>query len=193
MSLWEIAIVAVSLAMDAFAVAIAKGPCISDKEPLKRIGLPFLFGLFQMIMPLIGWVIGAQLAGKIDDYDHWIIFALLGYLGINMIRNSCKPVEEGDIICHLVKWREMFVLAFATSIDALAIGITLAFFSVNVWTASSMIGIITFVISLGGVFLGQQLAKLLSGRAEMIGGFVLILIGLKILLQHLGILTLAMI
>ncbi len=192
MSMWEVALVAVSLAMDAFAVAIAKGSCISSREQLKRFGLPFLFGLFQMIMPLIGWFIGAQFAGKIDAYDHWIIFALLGYLGVNMIRNSFKPVEE-DIICNLVTWREMFVLALATSIDALAIGITLAFFNVNVWTASSMIGIITFIISLGGVFLGQQLAKLLSGRAEMVGGVVLILIGLKILLQHLGILTVSMI
>lgn len=189
MSMWEIALVAISLAMDAFAVAIAKGPCISYREPLKRVGMPFLFGLFQMIMPLIGWVIGAQLSDKINNYDHWIIFILLGYLGVNMIRNSFKPDEEGEIICHLVTWREMFVLAFATSIDALAIGITLAFFSVNVWVATSTIGIITFAISLIGVFLGQQLGKILSGRAEMVGGVVLILIGLKILLQHLGVIT----
>ena len=188
MSMWELVLVALSLAMDAFAVAGAKGPCLTSRDDLKRVGMPLLFGIFQMAMPLIGWVIGAQLADKINDYDHWIIFGLLAYLGINMIRNSKKAAEEeAHIICQLVSWREIVVLAFATSLDALAIGLTFAFMDINVWGASGLIGVVAFLISLVGVFLGQQLKRFLGGREEVLGGVVLILIGLKILLQHLQI------
>ncbi|WP_251441244.1 manganese efflux pump MntP family protein [Veillonella intestinalis] len=189
MSIWELSLIAISLAMDAFAVAVAKGPCMSDREIVKKIGMPFLFGVFQMLMPIIGWFIGAQLASKIDAYDHWIIFGLLAYLGINMIRNS-KKVEYGEdelIICQLLTWREVFVLAIATSIDALAIGLTLAFFDINILAATGLIGIVAFILSLAGVYLGQQLKKIFAGKAEVVGGVVLVLIGLKILLQHLQI------
>lgn len=188
MSIWELVLIAVSLAMDAFAVAVAKGPCLTGRDGLKKVGMPLMFGVFQMAMPLIGWFVGAQLATKIDSYDHWIIFGLLAYLGINMIRNSKKAAEEeANIICQLVTWREIVVLAFATSLDALAIGLTLAFMNINIWGASSLIGVVAFIISLVGVFLGQQLKKILGGREEILGGAVLILIGLKILLQHLQI------
>ena len=107
-----------------------------------------------MAMPLIGWVIGAQLADKINDYDHWIIFGLLAYLGINMIRNSKKAAEEeAHIICQLVSWREIVVLAFATSLDALAIGLTFAFMDINVWGASGLIrrGCVPYLLG-GGIF-----------------------------------------
>lgn len=189
MSIWELALIAISLAMDAFAVAVAKGPCLSERELTKKIGMPVLFGLFQMIMPIIGWLIGAQLAGKIDAYDHWIIFGLLAYLGLNMIRNGKKEENDEDdlIICSLLTWREVLVLALATSIDALAIGLTLAFFDINIIAATSLIGIVAFVLSLAGVYLGQQLKKIFAGEAEVVGGVVLVLIGLKILLQHLQI------
>ncbi|WP_302226357.1 manganese efflux pump MntP [Veillonella magna] len=186
MSGFEIVLLAVGLAMDAFAVSVAKAPCIGPKEQYKKVVLPFLFGLFQMGMPIIGWLVGAQLADIISEYDHWIIFALLGYLGINMIREAYHK-DAADDICLFMGWKEMLMLALATSIDALAIGITLAFLSVNVLWASGIIGIITFGISLVGIYLGHQLAKLLRGRAEIIGGIVLVLIGTKILLQHLGI------
>lgn len=147
-----------------------------------------MFGVFQMAMPLIGWFVGAQLIDMINSYDHWIIFGLLAYLGINMIRNSKKAAEEeNEDFCELVSWREIIMLAFATSLDALAIGLTFAFMDVNVWVASSLIGVVAFIISLVGVFLGQQLKRFLGGREEVLGGIVLIVIGLKVLLQHMQI------
>lgn len=187
MSMFEIFLIAVGLATDAFAVSVAKGPCIGPSEQYKKLVLPFLFGLFQMLMPLIGWLVGSRFANFINAYDHWIIFAILGYLGFAMIRESRKHSDDDDF-CLFLSWREMMMLALATSIDALAIGLTLAFLDVNVTWASSLIGIITFIISLLGIFLGRQLAKLLAGKVEIFGGLVLIGIGAKFLLQHLGIL-----
>lgn len=186
MSMFEIFLIAVGLATDAFAVSVAKGPCIGPSEQYKKIVLPFLFGLFQMLMPLIGWLVGSRFAALINAYDHWIIFAILGYLGLAMIRGARK--HSDDDFCLFISWREMMMLALATSIDALAIGLTLAFLEINVTWAATLIGIITFIISLMGIFLGRQLAKLLTGKVELFGGVVLIGIGIKILLQHLGIL-----
>lgn len=188
MSMWVLVLIAVSLAMDAFAVSVAKGHCFTGQDSVKKIGMPFMFGVFQTAMPLIGWFVGAQLTDMINSYDHWIIFGLLAYLGINMIRNSKKAAEEeNEDFCELVSWREIIMLAFATSLDALAIGLTFAFMDVNVWGASSLIGVVAFIISLVGVFLGQQLKRFLGGREEVLGGIVLIVIGLKVLLQHMQI------
>lgn len=188
MGVLEILLIAIGLAMDAFAVAICKSPCIGAQEAYKKFMMPFLFGVFQMMMPIIGWLIGDQFAATISAYDHWIIFILLGYLGVNMIRASRET--NTDESCTYLTWQEMSALAVATSIDAMAIGITFAFLNVNVWGASAVIGAVAFLISLVGVYIGKQLGNLLKERAELLGGIVLIFIGVKILLEHLGILVL---
>lgn len=183
MGIYEIVLLSIGLAMDAFGVAISKGLTMTSYENHKRIILALLFGLFQMIMPLIGWLIGSQFTSYIDEYAHWIICVLLGYLGMNMIRNSFQEDEaSGEEVKHTTSWAEMFMLSIATSIDALAVGLTFAFLAVNVWWASSIIGIITFGISLFGIFAGRLLGEVLQAKAEMLGGIVLIVIGLKILL-----------
>ncbi len=188
MSFLEIILLSIGLAMDAFGVAVGKGLTLTDKEGYKKIFLPFLFGLFQFLMPIVGWFIGSQFATIIANFSHWIIFALLLYLGVSMIRQSddeCTCITE-DEPKTLVFW-EMIMLAVATSLDALAVGLTFAFLSVNVWEASIVIGITTFIISLVGIYLGKWLGCYIGKYAEMAGGIVLIIIGVKILLQHLGI------
>lgn len=173
-----------SLAMDAFAVSIGKGMCIPTHMHGKRVTLSFLFGFFQFLMPVIGYFVGIQFASIIQNYDHWIIFLLLGYLGISMIREGS---EEEDTSCPAkITIGTMMLLAVATSLDALAVGITFAFLSVKIWTASSIIGIITFGLSLVGVYLGRALGNMTGRYASYFGGIVLIGIGVKILLEHLG-------
>lgn len=189
MGLAGIVLLAVSLAMDAFAVAVCKGPCIGPQEQYKKFILPLLFGVFQMVMPIIGWLVGIQFASYIEAYDHWIGFILLAYLGGNMIYSALTDDGSDDDFCPFMSWKEMLMLSLATSIDALAVGITFAFLRVNVWQSSAIIGIITFIIALAGIYLGRQVGRLLKDRAEVIGGVVLILIGLKILLEGLNIIS----
>lgn len=183
MSLVEVILIAIGLAMDAFGVSVSKGLMLTEKETHKKVILPLLFGIFQMLMPIIGWAIGVQFADTIAAYDHWIILVLLSYLGITMIRNSFDDTEDQEITTG---WGEMLMLSIATSVDAMAVGITFAFLSVNVVYASSIIGIITFFISLVGIYAGRLLGNFFKSRAEMIGGIILVLIGVKILIQHLG-------
>ena len=185
MSLLELFIIAVGLSMDAFAVAICKGlstPCVK----LRHAGITGLwFGGFQGLMPLIGWLLGVQFQSAIERFDHWIALVLLGILGINMIREA-RSGEEECCDCSFV-WRAMLPMAIATSIDALAVGVTFAFLSVPIGPAVAFIGVITFVLSAIGVRLGSVLGKKYQTAAQTFGGIVLILMGLKILLEHLGI------
>lgn len=183
MSIIEISLLAIGLAMDAFAVSIAQGPLLLRKHKCKRYVLPALFGFFQFLMPLIGWVLGIQFAHMIDAYDHWIIFIILAYLGGQMIYEALRGEEEAT---QAASWLNALVLAVATSIDALAIGVTLAFLHVDIVYTSALIGIITFIISLIGIFMGLQLGRWLQGKAEILGGLVLIGIGCKVLLEHLA-------
>lgn len=197
MTLLEIFLVAVGLAMDAFGVAIGKGLMLTEGESYKKFVLSFLFALFQFIMPLIGWFVGSQFIDIISEFNHWIIFILLSYLGISMIRQSrgectCAAHAEqsqGPVNERTLGMWEMIMLAVATSLDALAVGLTFAFLSVNVWEASSIIGLVAFAMSMIGVYLGKFMGRFVGEYAEIIGGVVLILIGLKILLQHLGIIV----
>ena len=146
------------------------------------------FGGFQALMPLIGYLLGSRFKSCITSIDHWIAFGLLGLIGINMIKEALgKEEEEADDSLGL---KTMFVLAVATSIDALAVGITFAFLNVNILAAASFIGITTFVCSAAGVKIGNVFGTIYKSRAECFGGIILVLIGLKILLEHLGILTL---
>lgn len=185
MSVIELFILSLGLAMDALAVSIAKSSTIGQEESLKKVILPLIFGIFQAIMPLIGALVGVQFAGKIDEFDHWIIFAILGYLGVNMIRASLKHEEDDDDSMAL-GWKEMMLLAIATSIDALAVGVSIAFLKVDIYLTSALIGLVTFFVCLLGTTMGKHLMKVCRDRAELVGGVILILVGFKILMQHLG-------
>lgn len=184
MTFFEICLIAIGLAMDAFGVSVYKGLVMKTHEGVKKIILPLLFGLFQFFMPLVGWFIGARLSSYVEAYAPWIICLVLVWLGINTIRGAGDEEEGGT---SATSWWEMLVLAVATSIDAMAIGLTFAFMKVDVIYASVWIGIITFIIALIGMYLGRFMGSFIEKRAEMLGGVVLILLGVKFLLVGLGI------
>lgn len=187
MSLFELVLLAVGLSMDAFAVAICKGLAIRKARWKDAIIVGLWFGGFQALMPLIGYFLGSRFAEAISAYDHWIAFALLFLIGASMIRESFgKESEEKSGASLAVK--TMLLLAIATSIDALAVGVTFAFLSVRVIPAVCLIGCITFILSALGVRLGGVFGMKYKSRAELAGGIILILLGVKILLEHLGIL-----
>lgn len=186
MSLLSLFVLAVGLSMDAFAVSICKGLAMK-KITLKNAGIVGLwFGGFQALMPLIGYVLGSQFEQYITAIDHWIAFILLGLIGISMIKEALsKEEEEAD---DSLSFKTMLLLAVATSIDALAVGITLAFLQVDILPAVCFIGIITFTLSAIGVKVGNIFGTKYKSKAEFAGGIILIIIGTKILLEHLGIL-----
>ena len=185
MTFWEIALIGVGLAMDAFAVSVCKGLAMKKLDGKKAVIIGLYFGLFQAVMPVIGYLLGSAFSSLVQKIDHWIAFILLALIGINMIRESGDEENVNDSVA----FRVMLVLAVATSIDALAVGVTFAFLSVRLIPAVSLIGIITFVLSILGVVLGHRAGGRLGPKAQVTGGVILILIGLKILLEHLGILT----
>ena len=185
MTLTELVLLAVGLAMDAFAVSICKGLALPRIEMKKALAAGLWFGGFQALMPLLGYLLGSRFASYIADFDHWIAFVLLALIGGNMIRESFGDEEEADASFGL---RAMLPLALATSIDALAVGLTFAFLSVRVLSAVTLIGVVTLIISMIGVKLGNLFGARFRGKAEFAGGLILILLGIKILLQHLGIL-----
>jgi len=187
MGILELLLLSVGLAMDAFAVAICKGLAL-DKVSLKKAAIVGIwFGAFQALMPALGWLLGSAFEQYIVAFDHWIAFVLLGMIGFNMIREALSKDEEPTDCSLCVK--AMLPLAIATSIDALAVGVTFAFLRVNVLVSVLMIGIITFGISAIGVKLGNIVGCKYRSKAEFTGGLILILLGTKILLEHLGILT----
>ena len=177
-------LIAVALAMDAFSVSLTKGftmPKITKKQIL---WFAIFFGGFQSLMPSIGYIAGMQLEWIISTFAPWVAFILLALIGTNMIRESFSSDDEGE--SDKFSFKELTLLAIATSIDALAIGITFAFFEINIITAISIIGLVAFIISAVGVIIGNKFGDKFKGKAEIIGGVILILIGLKILLEHLG-------
>lgn len=182
----------VGLSMDAFAVSICKGLSMRKVNKKQCLVIGLFFGGFQALMPFIGWVLGSQFEQYITSIDHWIAFILLGFIGgkmvVEAIREKDEAVEVGKMDLPL-DLKEMFILAIATSIDALAVGITFAFLQVPIVEAVSIIGITTFVISVIGVYVGNFFGNRYKKKAELAGGMILILIGLKILLEHLGILA----
>ena len=187
MNLLEIILLGIGLAMDAFAVSICKGMAVRDVTPGHMCTAGVWFGGFQMLMPLIGFFAGSLFYHYIERVDHWIAFLLLGLIGANMIRESFSGEEpDVDRSFHPIS---MFVMAVATSIDALAVGLTFAFFDVNIWLAVAIIGLITFVISACGVKIGSVFGLLFKSRAEILGGVILIIIGTRILLEHLGVIA----
>jgi putative Mn2+ efflux pump MntP len=184
MGLPEIFVIAVGLSMDAFAVSITLG-LSTEKIKIKQIIIPGLyFGIFQALMPFVGYFAGINFANKIQHLDHWIAFALLGFIGGKMIKDSFSKEEE-KIEENPFKFVKMLILAVATSIDALAVGITFAFFKINIYIAIAIIGLTTFFISCGGVIIGKTFGARFKSKAELAGGLILVAIGLKIVIEHL--------
>ena len=184
MGLIELFLIAVGLSMDAFAVSVCKGLAMPKCTFKKAAIVGLWFGGFQALMPAIGYILGAQFQETIASIDHWIAFVLLALIGGNMIHEALdNDEEEADASLDV---KTMFLLAVATSIDALAIGITFAFLKVNIIPAVCFIGIVTFIISFAGVKIGNVFGARYKNKAEIVGGIILILLGLKILLEHLG-------
>lgn len=187
MGVVELILIAISLAMDAFAVSLGKGLSVCNVRPRHALIAGSWFGGFQALMPIIGYFLGHSFAGVVTSVDHWIAFGLLVLIGGNMLREAIwgdDEAQDGDFAP-----RKMFLMAVATSIDALAVGITMAFLNVNIWIAAAVIGIITFAISAAGVMLGSKFGKMLGSKAGILGGVILICLGIKILLEHLGLLA----
>ncbi len=187
MSVVEMCFIGLSLAMDAFAVSICKGLSMKTIKWKKGIIIAAYFSLFQMLMPVLGYIFAYSFKDIVQDIDHWIAFVLLSAIGANMIKEAfCSEENEKN---DKVDFRTMFILAVATSIDALAVGATFAFLQVNLIMAVLIIGIITLLLSLIGIKIGNLFGDKFKSKAEIAGGVILIFIGLKILLDHLGILS----
>lgn len=182
MSLLTLFIIAVGLSMDAFAVSICKGLSMKKMSWKNAVIVGLYFGGFQAGMPFIGYLLGSQFKSAITSIDHWIAFILLGIIGFNMIRESLNKEEE-CVDCSVAPG-SMVLLAIATSIDALAVGVTFAFLKVNIVSAVSFIGVTTFVLSIIGVKVGNVFGTKYKSKAEFAGGLILILMGIKILLEH---------
>lgn len=182
MSLWELLVIAVGLSMDAFAVSVCKGLSVQKVKPKHYLIVAAYFGGFQALMPLLGYLLGVRFEAMVANVDHWIAFVLLGLIGANMVRESMAGEEKLDDSFTV---STMLILAVATSIDALAIGVTFAFLGVNIVEAIILIGITTGIISGVGLKIGNVFESRYKSKAEMAGGIVLILMGIKILVQHL--------
>ncbi len=183
MGLLEIIIMSIGLAMDAFSVSICKGLLVKKYKFKNSIIIGLYFGLFHMIMPIIGYFLGSSFEKFITSIDHWVAFILLFLIGSHMINESFskkKEKEDGS-----TKFNSMFPLALATSIDSLAVGITIAFLRANIYLTSIIIGVVTFVFSMIGVKIGNTFGRKYEKKAKLFGGIILIIIGIKILIEHL--------
>lgn len=183
--------IAVGLSMDAFAVSLTNGAVTRKVTPWFALKLALSFGLFQAFMPFIGWLVGKAGAGFIDNIDHWIALILLGYLGIKMLMESFKKMKEGNIevVRDGISFKTLLALSVATSIDALATGVILpsavgATSVLLMLLSVGIIGLITFLLCIIGVYLGKKFGDLFSSKAEIIGGIVLVAIGVKIFIDH---------
>jgi len=189
MGFWELLLLAVGVSMDAFAVSVCKGLSMSKSGIKESAICGAWFGGFQALMPLIGFFLGTLFAEAIEAFDHWVAFGLLAIIGINMLKEAFSKEEEGCCGCDL-SFKTMFVMAIATSIDALAVGISLAMAgNVNIWLSILLIGLTTFCFSGLGVKIGNVFGSRFEQKAQIAGGIILILLGLKILLEHLGVLA----
>ena len=189
MGFWELLLLAVGVSMDAFAVSVCKGLSMCKSGIKESAICGAWFGGFQALMPLIGFFLGTLFADAIEAFDHWVAFGLLAVIGINMLKEAFSKEEEGCCGCDL-SVKTMLVMAIATSVDALAVGISLAMAgNVNIWLSILLIGITTFAFSGLGVKIGNVFGSRFEKKAQIAGGAILILLGLKILLEHLGVLA----
>jgi len=197
MTFWEILVLGVSLSMDAFAVALCKGLAMRRRNIRRSLLIAGVFGGFQALMPLIGWLAGRSFYKAIEAYDHWVAFGLLALVGGKMIYDAVKEMRhpEEETAKNSLKIAELLVLGIATSIDALAVGLSFAMLGMQpetsssggmgIWVSILTIGVTTFLLSFAGVFIGRQFGTRLKAKAELAGGIVLVLLGIKILLEHL--------
>ena len=187
MTLLELFILAVGLSMDAFAVSVCTGLALGKIRPKHMLIAGAWFGGFQALMPLVGYLLGSRFEQYIRSFDHWVAFVLLGAIGANMLREALGKEEDDDTDASMGV-KTMFLMAVATSIDALAVGITFAFLQVRIIPAVLFIGVTTFILSALGVKAGSLFGAKYKKRAEIAGGVILVLLGIKILLEHLGVL-----
>lgn len=188
MSLLTLFITAVGLSMDAFAVSICKGLSMKKLSVKKALIIGLWFGGFQALMPTAGYLLGTRFEQYVTAIDHWIAFVLLGLIGANMVKEALAKEEDSNVD-DSVDFKIMFFLAVATSIDALAVGVTYAFLRVNIVPAVAFIGLVTFLLSVAGVKVGHVFGMKYKSKAELTGGVILILMGIKILVEHLGLLS----
>ena len=170
--------------MDAFAVSVGKGLSVKQVQPRHAMSAGLWFGGFQALMPIIGYFLGLSFAHVVERVDHWVAFGLLALIGLNMIRETLSGDDEAQDADF--GFRKMFVMAVATSIDALTVGVSMAFLKVDIWVAATVIGVVTFALSTIGVSLGSKFGEKVGSRAGILGGVVLIGLGIKILIEHLG-------
>ena len=187
MSFTELLLIGVGLSMDAFAVSICKGMALKNGRAKVMLAAGLYFGIFQALMPLIGYFLGSAFSRYITRYDHWVAFVLLAFIGGKMIKESFDEDDEKQD--GSIRFFPMLLLAVATSIDALAVGLSFAFLSVSIWKAIAVIGVTTFIICAAGVRIGGSLGRHFKNKAELAGGIILVLIGIKILLEHLGVIA----
>ena len=180
----ELLLIAIGLAMDAFATSITRGLAVKNAGAREAACAGLWFGSFQALMPLAGYFLGSRFTDKIEAFDHWAAFVILTIIGVNMIREAFGKSEDKE---EGMSAGVMFPLAVATSIDALAVGVTFALLKANVYSASAMIGAVTFVVSFAGVFIGRAFGARYKKGAAILGGAILIFLGTRILLTHLGI------
>ena len=185
MGIFELLLVAGGLAMDAFAVSVAKGLGMARLRWDHAFIIALAFGLFQAFMPLLGWLLGSTFQGYIEPVDHWIAFGLLAAIGAKMIWDAFHEEAAPAADEERLNYKELLLLAIATSIDALAVGVSFGLLSVNIWVAILVIGVVTFGLSLVGVVIGHRFSLRFERAATLAGGIVLIIIGLRILLEHL--------
>lgn len=183
MGIVELLLIAIGLAMDAFAVSVGKGVTLKRVTMRHALTAGMWFGGFQALMPIVGYIVGVRFSSFVTSIDHWIAFGLLVVIGLNMIREAVWGDEESHTSDFGLK--TMLLMAIATSIDALAVGISLAFLGVNIWVSAAVIGIVTLLLSGVGVYLGSLFGSRLGTKAGIVGGIILIAIGLKILIEHL--------
>lgn len=184
MNFFEVFLIAVGMAMDAFAVCIGAGTQVRTAGPRAIFRLAFHFGLFQFLMPILGWFAGTTVLPYISAYDHWVAFGLLGFVGIRLIRSGFDTNNDNPPPDPSRGWT-LVILALATSIDALAVGFSLGLVGLTIWYPAIVIGLVTAVLSWLGIILGNRLGKLFGKRMEILGGIILIMIGVRILLAHL--------
>jgi putative Mn2+ efflux pump MntP len=192
MGIWTVLLVGIGVSADAFAVSLARGLKIRQLHLSQALLIGGVFGLFQAVMPILGWLLGTAFGGLIQAFDHWVAFGLLALVGGKMLWEALFSHEEapdGEPVPDAkdgIGLHELLVLAVATSIDALAVGISLALLEVNIWLTATVIGVITFVLSTAAVFIGHRVGVRYQRPAEIIGGVILIGIGISILVEHLS-------
>ena len=183
MGVLELLLIALGLAMDAFAVSVGKGLSVQKINPRHSLSVGVWFGGFQALMPLIGYFLGVSFASLVENFDHWIAFVLLGIIGFNMIREALSN-DECEAAHPDFSARTMLMMAIATSIDALAVGVSFAFLHIDIWSAASIIGVTTFILSIVGLRIGNIFGCRYKSKAEFAGGAILMIMGIKILIEH---------